>query len=438
MGLLQECPKCRARLGLEKWVKLREGEGIQRRKERVDVCECGFKLNKAAGKVYWIEYYILGQRKRERIGPNKAAAEQRLREALKLRAEERYIDKDPAARLTLGELCAWYLKLPEVKAKDSYGRDLDFIRHLKRLLGENTKIKNLTPGRLESYQQQRLQEKSPRRIQGKSPRAKEVKASPEPGNGEKVLKLEKANTSPAEINRETACLKTILNRAVRHGKLQHNPLSNLKRLPENNVRMRILTPDEFERLVQVCPDYLRPVVLMAYHMGLRRSEILELIWPEVDLKKGFIRLPPERTKIDQARVIPIHPMVKAILAGLPRGLYTDRVFLQNGIPFDDFKKSFRSACDKAGILDFTFHDFRHCALNNLRLAGNDYFKIMAISGHRTLSCFKRYNLVTEEELTRIKWSSTGIIPGSMDTYMDTKQKGVAAESMQPLDIAGRR
>jgi integrase len=318
------------------------------------------------------------------------------------------------------------LNLPEVKSKDSYSRDQDFINHLKRIQGENAKIKNLTPGRLESYQQQRLQEKSPRRFQEGIPEIGKAHRQPETGNGGEASKPEKANTSPAEVNRETACLKSILNRAVRHGKLQHNPLSNLKRLPENNIRMRILTQNEYEELVQACPDHLKPLVLMAYHMGLRKAEILGLTWPEVDLRKGFIRLPPERTKTDQARVIPIHPVVKAALEALPRGLHTDRVFLMNGVPFNEFKKSFRSACNKAGISAFGFHDLRHCALNNLRLAGNDYFRIMAISGHRTMSSFKRYHLVTEEELTRIKWSSTGGIPGSMDTYMDTKEKGATA------------
>jgi hypothetical protein len=42
-------------------------------------------------------------------------------------------------------------------------------------------------------------------------------------------------------------------------------------------------------------------------------------------------------------------------------------------------------------------------LNNLRRAGNDFFQIMALSGHKTMSVFKRYNLVTEEELAQIKW-----------------------------------
>ena len=70
---------------------------------------------------------------------------------------------------------------------------------------------------------------------------------------------------------------------------------------------------------------------------------------------------------------------------------------------DDIKKAFKAACTKAGLTDFTFHDLRHCAINNLRLAGNDYFKIMAMSGHKTMNVFKRYNLVTEEELSNLSW-----------------------------------
>ncbi|HMK37685.1 MAG TPA: tyrosine-type recombinase/integrase, partial [Desulfomonilaceae bacterium] len=90
---------------------------------------------------------------------------------------------------------------------------------------------------------------------------------------------------------------------------------------------------------------------------------------------------------------------------LPRGLKTARVFLRSGKPFTDCKKSFSAACKRAKIDDFTFHDLRHCAINNLRLAGNDFFRIMAVSGHKTMSVFKRYNVVTEEELGGIIWEN---------------------------------
>lgn len=42
-----------------------------------------------------------------------------------------------------------------------------------------------------------------------------------------------------------------------------------------------------------------------------------------------------------------------------------------------------------------------------------------IKRHKTTSVFKRYNLVTEEELKDVKWKNT---TGTMDTYMDTKKK----------------
>jgi integrase len=377
MALLQECPECKKRFSLKR-----------------KTCLCGFSLSKFSGKVYWIEFYLNGRRKRERIGPNKQAAQQRLREALKLRTEEKYIDKDPAAKLSLGELSTWYLQLPEVQAKDSYRRDKDFIGHLKRILGDATKIINITMGKCESYQKIRSSELSPRH----------------PGE----------NIQPCTINKEIACLKTMLNRAVRHGKLDHNHLSKVKRLQENNVRMRILTEEEFDNLLSACDLHIRPIVAMGYFMGIRFNEALLLEWPEVDLKKGFIRLSPQRTKTDCARVIPIHPIVKTMLENLPKGLHTNRVFLRDGKPFEWMKHSFKSACRRAGIENFTFHDLRHCALNNLRKPGNDFFQIMALSGHKTISVFKRYNLVTEEELAGIKWPEKGRITGTIDPYMDTK------------------
>jgi integrase len=62
------------------------------------------------------------------------------------------------------------------------------------------------------------------------------------------------------------------------------------------------------------------------------------------------------------------------------------------------KKAFKSACRRAGIEDFPFHDLRHTAINNWRLQGHDYFRIMAATGHKTMTVFKRYSTVSKEEL----------------------------------------
>jgi len=74
----------------------------------------------------------------------------------------------------------------------------------------------------------------------------------------------------------------------------------------------------------------------------------------------------------------------------------------------------------AGLGEFTFHDLRHCAINNLRLAGNDHFVIKQAYGHKTDSAFQRYILVTEDEMSRMKWlEEKEEKPETMDTYMDT-------------------
>ena len=64
MALLIECPNCKNRNSLKNLI-----------------CKCGKKIRKESNKCYWIEYYIDGQRKRERIGHSKLAAENRLEEA---------------------------------------------------------------------------------------------------------------------------------------------------------------------------------------------------------------------------------------------------------------------------------------------------------------------------------------------------------------------
>jgi len=83
---------------------------------------------------------------------------------------------------------------------------------------------------------------------------------------------------------------------------------------------------------------------------------------------------------------------------MPKGFPMVRVFTREGKPIRSIREVFEAACRRAGIEEFTFHDLRHTAINNWRLQGHDYFRIMAATGHKTLNVFKRYNTVSKEEL----------------------------------------
>jgi integrase len=191
-----------------------------------------------------------------------------------------------------------------------------------------------------------------------------------------------------------ACLKTIFNKAVKNGKAERNPSQGLKLLKENNIRDRILSEKEFTRLLANSPAHLKPFLNLGFYTGMRQGEIVNLTWGQVDLKDGFIHLKPEDTKTNEGREVPLNQFLIKMFQAMPRGLPGVRVFTLQDFPRD----AFRRACKEANIENFTFHDLRHTAINNWRLQGHDYFRIMAVSGHKTMEVFKRYNKVSREEL----------------------------------------
>ncbi|MBF0557131.1 MAG: site-specific integrase [Nitrospirae bacterium] len=58
--------------------------------------------------------------------------------------------------------------------------------------------------------------------------------------------------------------------------------------------------------------------------------------------------------------------------------------------FNDVRKSFNTACRKAGIQDFHFHDLRHTFASHLVMAGVDITSVKELLGHKTLTMTLRY------------------------------------------------
>ena len=107
---------------------------------------------------------------------------------------------------------------------------------------------------------------------------------------------------------------------------------------------------------------------------------------------------PEDTKTNEGRLVRLNRELVDMLQAMPRGLPGVKVFTYDGKSVSCIKRSFATACRKAGIEKSTFHDLRDTAVNNWRLQGQDYFRIMKATGHKTLSVFRRDNTVSEGEL----------------------------------------
>ena len=372
MGILVECPNCKIRISLSR-----------------KVCKCGNKVQKADSKNYWIEYYSNGRRTRERIGRSKKAAENRFREIQTAKAEGRHINKNKNSLVNLGNLRDWYLDLPEVMQKRSFRHIQTSINIVVSHVGQKLSLSQLGPEDIEKFRKIRLRENT---LWGRP-------------------------AKPATVNRNVANFRAMLNRAVDYGKLEINPIGRIKQLEENNIRERVLSQDEFERLLSNCHGEIKGCVLIAYYLPMRQEEIVNLTWEEIDFKHGFIRLGANRTKTKTVRSIPMHQKIIYYLQCLPRPLNGGFVFSKRCYN----RKAYKKAVQAVGLGDFNFHDLRHCAINNLRLAGNDHFVIKQASGAKTDSAFKRYNLVTEEEMKGMKWlEEKEENCGTMDTYMDTR------------------
>lgn len=275
------------------------------------------------------------------------------------------------APFTFKALAESYLTGPEVTSQALYHWKVCIVRRRLIPVFGTRLIQAITPGMIEQYRAARLAE----------------------GHKGRPLRF-------ATLNRYMALLKHMFAHAVREQWLDRNPVSLVKFDKEHNVRDRVLTPEEYERLQACAAPHLQFINATAYHTAMRRGEILGLTWDRVDLSTGLVTLRPEDTKTDEGRVVPLTPDLTDQLRDLykVRFLHEPHVFLVDGKPVKSIKTAFKAACRRAGIQGFRFHDFRHTAVTNMRRAGLDHLTIMKITGHKTLDVFKRYNTFVAEDL----------------------------------------
>lgn len=120
---------------------------------------------------------------------------------------------------------------------------------------------------------------------------------------------------------------------------------------------------------------------------------------QVDFVADVITLPVGSTKNKKGREAPMTATVRALLAECARGKQPDDFLFarKDGKPIRDFREMWRNLCAAAGTPGLLVHDLRRTAVRNLRRGGVDESVIMTISGHKTSSVFKRYNIVDSRD-----------------------------------------
>jgi integrase len=312
-------------------------------------------------KDWYIDYRLNGKRYKRRIGPNKKLAEQVLMEIEVKKAKGEYLGVHEVKKITVADFLGEYLTWASVnKGANTYALNRFCADRLRGAFTSH--LSGITAKQVEDYKVRR-----------------------------------RAVVSPATVNRELALLKHMCTKAVEWGYLKVNPLGSVKFLKEPPGRLRYLTREETDALIAACPLHLRPIVVVALHTGMRKGEVLGLTWQNIDFGASTITV--HHTKNNEPKVIPMNQTLREELQRLPRHLHSAYVFCNvQGQPYDEVKRSFKTACRKAGIEDFRFHDLRHTFASYLVMNNVNLKAVQHLLGHKDIRMTLRYSHLSREHL----------------------------------------
>jgi integrase len=244
-----------------------------------------------------------------------------------------------------------------------------------------------------------------------------------------LRQAEEKGNSPASINRELAILKAAFNLALESTppKIRMVPfIPTLK-----NVRTGFLADADQAKLAREYAAkglWLRAAFAIGCSFGWRYGEVLGWRVGQVDLADRTVRLEVGSTKNGRGRLVSLTEecfmLLQACCAGKKA---TDHVLTrERNKPVKDFRGAWQHACARAGLAKFIcgkcqheqttkarckcgnrfrwrysgllFHDLRRTAARNLRRLGVAESVAMKITGHKTASVFRRYDIIEQADL----------------------------------------
>lgn len=268
---------------------------------------------------------------------------------------------------------------------------------------EGVRLKDITEARIYSAVS-RMHNRSHLEIWKAKVAAARKKGNPDP---EYIAKPVTTSTKAKHL----ALMKAILRAAERDWKwLEKAPVIKIPAV--RNKRVRWLEKEEAKRLIDECPEPLKSVVKFALATGLRRSNIINLEWQQIDMQRRVAWVNPEDSKSNRAIGVALNDTACKVLrdqignhhkfvfvhtkAGRrPDGSVTPAV---RKMRVDD-GRAWKSACKRAGIEDFRFHDLRHTWASWLIQSGVPLSVLQEMGGWESIEMVRRYAHLAPNHLT---------------------------------------
>lgn len=271
-----------------------------------DLKGLGVRLRRSGSRSLVLQYAIAGKTRKVPLGPAKTAAD-----LAKARAQAR----DLLAKIRLGGDPASEKAQARVRSAETFG---SLVKPF--LLYQRDKPKNpLKPRSLKESERHLFKLCKPLH-------ALPITAISRRTIAERLEEIARDN-GPAASNRALGTLGAFFTWAIRKGMLDTNPASLIDKAKENRSRDRVLTDAELATVWQVLGEgrYGTIVKLLAL-TGLRRGEIGDLCWSEIDFETDMITVPAARTKNGREHLVPMSAPVRVLLEAHPRLEGRERVF----------------------------------------------------------------------------------------------------------------
>ena len=213
-----------------------------------------------------------------------------------------------------------------------------------------------------------------------------------------VDELLESGADPSTIRNALKPLQVIYRRAIEDGDLAINPCERLRLPAARGRRERIAAPAEAAELISALRPEDRALWGCAFYAGLRRGELRALVWDDVDLAGGLIRVERSMSSYGEAgepksragrRTIPIvaalrdllveHKLVTRRDVGLVFGTTSIAPFTPTAV-----RKRALTAWRRDGLTPIGLHECRHTFASLLIAAGVNAKAITAYLGHASI------------------------------------------------------
>ena len=239
--------------------------------------------------------------------------------------------------------------------------------------------------------------------------------------------------SERTLDIEMSVLRKMFKKAFQWNWIEQNPFDRGDDLffKKTGKRERALTPIEARQLIDASSEKLKPIVLVALLTGLRKNDIFNLRWGDIDFDKTRITLTEEKT--EKTRTIHLSEDMITLFQGLPvKGRY---VFPgRKGKALTNVDRSFQKAIKESGLdpgkggQKIVFHTLRHSCISQLIERGADTLMVKNYINHASTQMTERYAHLSEEYQRR----TAQLLDGLYDIQRVTGKKMVRNEENQNI------